>query len=716
MHAPPQRTPFTVTRHARAVGLLAGMLLAGCASSVPSGSYGVSSIELEGAEHVDDASLKACLATHPRERFGFTIGSARDPRCGVPPFDAWRAPVELWAWPWTDWPVWNETAFERDIERVERWYVARGYYDARVVNVGIARDEDDQEVDLTLRVDEGEPVLIVRLQVRGMEALEAPLQRAILDALELEVGEPFDEALYDRSKRQLLEVMHEASHARAIVSGAVSIDPDKKLARVELTTVPGPKCTFGDVIVEGNGSLPDTPIRAAADVPRGAPFSLSQMRDARRAVTALGPFASVRVEHHLRPDSPVADVLIRVLPARRLRFGVGVGIESGGIYSQDAEEATGDSFAQWDVHLLGKIEHKNFLGGMRRLRIEERPRLIFDDPFPGATRTALGNRLTVELRQPGFVEPRTTLVGRTRWDRGPDPYGSRFLRHDVVAGAGPERFFFGGKLLLGSSINVDLFMPDQARPYPSTQVTYLHHRARVDLRDDPRNTRRGSYYAIGVQHTTKVLPTDWEYLRLTGDARGYMRLPAGMVLAGRMRLGLMEILSTNISVPEDPPDCDFDAESMDDCERNVFLDNLASYGPLRHRLRGGGHNSVRGYAPNRLGDVEILDGRLLSGGLRQWEASAELRVPITLSFGAAFFVDVGDVARAKRYRLDHPQTSLGIGLRYRTIVGPLRFDAAFAPGGLQTIGSDDRIRTNVSRSTLLGIGDGSLHITIGEAF
>ena len=75
--------------------------------------------------------------------------------------------------------------------------------------------------------------------------------------------------------------------------------------------------------------------------------------------------------------------------------------------------AAGDSFAQWDVHLLGKVEHKNFLGGMRRLRIEERPRLIFDDPFPGSTRTALGNRLTVELRQPGFVEPRTTLVGRT---------------------------------------------------------------------------------------------------------------------------------------------------------------------------------------------------------------------------------------------------------------------------------------------------------------
>ncbi len=694
----------------------------GCASAIPAGSYGVSALEVEGTEKLDDEALKACLATYPRERFGITFGSAPDPQCGVPPFDASRAPVELWAWPWTEWPIWNETAFERDIERVERWYAARGYYSARVVGIGVDRDEEDREVEITLRVDEGEPVVIMRSQVLGIDHLDSAVKEAAEAAVELREGDAFDEALYDRSKRGVLEVLQEASYARATVSGRVTVDPERKLARVEITAVPGPACVFGDVIVQGNGRLPAEPIRAAADIERGVPFSLSGLRDARRAVSGLGPFASVRVEHHLRPDTPVADVLVRVLPARRLRFGVGVGIESGGIYSQEETgEGTGDSFAQWDVHLLGKVEHKNFLGGMRRLRIEDRPRLIFDDPFPSTARGAFGNRLTIELRQPAFLEPRTTLVGRARWDRGPDPYGSRFLRHDVVAGAGPERFFLGGKLLLASSINLDVFFPDENRPYPPTEVAYLYHRARVDLRDDPRNTTRGSYFALGVQHTAKVLPTDWEYLRLTGDARGYVPLPMGMVLAGRVRLGLMEVLSESISRTDPPEECAFDPDTLDaatraTCEESAFLENLAAYGPLRHRLRGGGHNSVRGYEPNRLGDVEIIDGRLLSGGLRQWEASAELRVPITLSFGAAFFVDTGDVARERRYRLDHPQTSVGIGLRYRTIIGPLRFDAALAPSGLQTLGTDERTDPTIGTSSLFGIGDGSLHLTIGEAF
>jgi outer membrane protein insertion porin family/translocation and assembly module TamA len=132
-------------------------------------------------------------------------------------------------------------------------------------------------------------------------------------------------------------------------------------------------------------------------------------------------------------------------------------------------------------------------------------------------------------------------------------------------------------------------------------------------------------------------------------------------------------------------------------------------------LRGGGSNSVRGYAPNTLGDVELLDGRLITGGLRLWETSLELRVPITQSFGTVFFVDAGDVSRSTSYRLDHPQTSLGIGLRYRTIVGPLRLDFAAAPPGLQVFGKDERVRTGVEQSTWLGI-DGAVSFTIGEAF
>jgi outer membrane protein assembly factor BamA len=708
------------------LGLFA-LAAAGCGASIPDGSYGVSSVKIRGTKPFDDEAVKACLATFERERFEFVLGGAAAPQCGVPPFDATRLPVRLWSWPWTDWPVFNQTAFDRDLDRIERWYRARGYYDARVVDADVERDEEARRVDVSLTVEPGEPLLMVRIELDSTEPLDPEVMDALHAVIELTLGEPFDEALYDRSKRRIVEVLHEASYARGAVLGTASVDPVQKIARVAFTVVPGPSCRFGEVTVEGNGDLPAVPILAAAALESGMPFSLSALRDARFAIFGLGPFASVEIEHRLRPGTDIVDAVIRVTPARMVRFGVGVGMSVGGLYAQEDETGEG-GFAQWDVHLLGKFEHRNFLGGMRSLRIEDRPRLIFDEVFPNARCPEsphcprLGNLLTLELRQPAFGEARTTLVARGRWDLGPDPYGGRFLRDDIVVGVGPERRFFEGKLLLSSSVNLDLFMPRQEfEPYPMTELLYLHHVAQLDLRDDPRRTRRGSYFALGVQHGGYFLPSDWDYVRITQDSRGYISLGGGFVLAGRLRLGLVEITGQSVSSPT--------ADQMAAAGPNQprFQNDLETFGPLRHRLRGGGPNSVRGYRPNELGDVQLVDGRLISGGLRQWEASVELRAPITESLGGVLFVDAGDVARVKRFRFEYPQPSFGLGLRYHTIVGPLRLDFAFAPKALQTIGEDERERLVVDEngnvmegvfpeSTLFGIEGGAVSFTIGESF
>ena len=709
------------TRPQGAGGRLAGLLLlaaTACGQTIPAGKHGVRSLELQGVARVDDAAIKACLATYPRERFGVSLGSEPAPECGRPPFDASRVPIELWAWPWTQWPLFDPSAFERDLDRLERWYRARGYYDARVVATEELRDRDEPVIDLAILVEEGEPVLITRLDVTGLQQLRGSLRDELRAAVELELGDPFDEALYERSKEALLKALQEASYARAQVRGQVEINPDLRLARVHIEVETGPPCRFGRVRVTGQGELPADPIWGAADIQQGAPYSLSAMTDARRAIWALGPFASVELESVLREDSDVVDVLVNVVPGRMLRFGLGVGITAGDrTLSDTTVESEGSATAEWDVHLLGKVEHRNLFGGMRRLRIEERPKLIFPHQFPGISGDpsvpagdggntsgdpTLGNLLLVDFAQPAFGEPRTTLRARARWDLGPDPFRGGFFRSDVVAVLGPERRFFAGRLLLSVRLNLNLFLPDQElRPYPSYQVGYVQYAMQLDMRDDPRHTREGSFFSLDVQHAGLLLPSDWDYVRIIAEMRGYLSLPAGMVLAGRLRAGMLFVTDTQIEAVAD--------------DSGGFIERLRTLGPLRQRLRGGGHNSVRGYRPGTLGDVVEFDGRLDSGGLRQWEASLELRAPITADFGAALFVDVGDVTRLSSFRFDHPQTTLGLGLRYHLLVGNLRLDLALAPPALQAVGRDQRIRTNITESELLGF-NGALHFTFGEAF
>src|SRR5690606_1477961 len=99
-------------------------------------------------------------------------------------------------------------------------------------------------------------------------------------------------------------------------------------------------------------------------------------------------------------------------------------------------------------------------------------------------------------------------------------------------------------------------------------------------------------------------------------------------------------------------------------------------------------------------------------------ASLEVRLPITPNLGTVLFADMGDVSRQPEFRLDHPQTSLGLGLRYFTPVGAIRFDVGYRVPSLQVVGEQD-LRYPGSRDTLVDFGlfrfPGAVHITLGEA-
>ncbi len=92
-------------------------------------------------------------------------------------------------------------------------------------------------------------------------------------------------------------------------------------------------------------------------------------------------------------------------------------------------------------------------------------------------------------------------------------------------------------------------------------------------------------------------------------------------------------------------------------------------------FRAGGDDSVRGYAYRSLGPT--VDGALLSGRVLL-TGSVEVARPISDRFpslwGAAF-IDAGNAA--DHWKNLHPVLGYGLGLRWRSPVGPLRMDVAY---------------------------------------
>jgi translocation and assembly module TamA len=92
-------------------------------------------------------------------------------------------------------------------------------------------------------------------------------------------------------------------------------------------------------------------------------------------------------------------------------------------------------------------------------------------------------------------------------------------------------------------------------------------------------------------------------------------------------------------------------------------------------FRAGGDESVRGYAYRSLGPV--VDG-VVTSGRSLLTASAEVQHPITPRLPAlwgAAFVDAGNAA--ERFGNLHPKVGVGVGVRYRSPVGPLQLDVAY---------------------------------------
>ena len=103
----------------------------------------------------------------------------------------------------------------------------------------------------------------------------------------------------------------------------------------------------------------------------------------------------------------------------------------------------------------------------------------------------------------------------------------------------------------------------------------------------------------------------------------------------------------------------------------VSLDAL----PRDQRLYVGGGGSVRGYGYQKAGPLDIFGKPI--GGLSSLETGIELRTRITDTIGIANFLEGGTV-----YDKSFPQFNkrlfwgTGIGVRYYSPLGPVRFDIA----------------------------------------
>jgi outer membrane protein insertion porin family/translocation and assembly module TamA len=332
-----------------------------------------------------------------------------------------------------------------------------------------------------------------------------------------------------------------------------------------------------------------------------------------------------------------------------------------------------------ESHLRVGWEHRNFLGGMRRFSIEARPGLTYFPTrigrFEAPTRLLPENRIHSELRQPSFIEGRTT--GFIAGDYGifpllyplPDdaiPEEERIIGyHEVKASVGLERSFFSHHVLVRPSYNWQANFPftyqgDRPEGLDQVRVSFPELFGVIDYRDDPLDPTKGVYFSNSLQVAGFVFGGTVSDVRVRPEARFYLPLAKGVTLATRVTTGFLfpadygETLGPDVGLTETNPE---DPRVIRDQHKLLFR-AFYSGGPNSNRgypYRGvGPHGPVGFLVPT--GQNCALNGRSVDelpgvcirplGGLTLWEASMEVRFPIAGPVDGATFVDASDVTRS----------------------------------------------------------------------
>src|SRR5437867_5643972 len=282
--------------------ILCLVLVAAAASACKDeGTIQVHSLKFQGVKNVDAGRLKSALATKE---------------------SSWI--------PWGKKRYFDRSRFDADLKRIKAFYADRGYQDARVTGFDVKLNDKQDQVDLTVTIDEGEPVKVAAIEFAGFDVIPSNHLDDLKKRMPLKVGEPRDRQLVVTTHEMALNELRDHGYPYAKVSTGEEDGPTGKEATVTFTAEPAKLAYIGPIEIAGNKSVSDNVIRRELTFKPGDLYRRSIVQESQRRLYNLELFQFANIEP-LNVEQQPENVPMRVTVAegnhQRVHFGVGYGSE-----------------------------------------------------------------------------------------------------------------------------------------------------------------------------------------------------------------------------------------------------------------------------------------------------------------------------------------------------------------------------------------------------
>jgi len=464
-----------------------------------------------------------------------------------------------------------------------------------------------------------------RAMVRSLEVAGPPLPpssdgKGPLE-LPLRVDTPYRLLDVARSRETLVSVWRRAGHLDARVRPEVTLSEARDEASVRLVVEPGPRTLVEHLVLAGLDRTRATTVEREMVLRPAEPFSFERVLESQRRLSGLGIFERVTIAELDPERTRHRDVVVSVQEAPRTTWSWGVG------------------WSEQD-RLRGSVAlTRRNLGGLGRTAS------MF------ARASFRGSRFLLNLREPWLFGRRLDSSATAFWEEQDRP-SFDYNRKGSFVQAGRTldsrtslilRYVYQDTRVF----NIEVPIEELDRQYRTYAVSGPSASVIFDTRDDPLEPKRGIFLGADLQLSLQALG-GVSYLKGFFQATSVRRLRSDLVFVLSARLGLAG------SFGGEPP----------------LL-------PLPERFFAGGDYGPRGFPVDGLGPKVVgADGqRYPTGGNAVALGGAELRYNFSRAFQLASFLDNGNVfLEARSLTLSRLRWSAGLGLRYRTPIGPVRLD------------------------------------------
>jgi outer membrane protein insertion porin family len=516
---------------------------------------------------------------------------------------------------------------------IELLYESHGFPETKVE---LYLQKENEKIKPVLSIQEGRQEKIRQISITGMQSFQ---EDVLLDQISSIPGGAFFEPDIQKDIEELKRFYLNQGF-RGTEIDAVVQPTDASLYSVRFQVEEGRRIQVENVIIMGYEATRKNTISRELLLEEGDYAQYDAILGTKRNLERLGIFTEVKIDE-IPISSDSVNLLVNVREGSRNYVGFGLGLES---------KNKPRTFAVWDneYRLRGTAEYIRY------------------NVFGSAAQASLVGQVSLRetrgvfsWRQPYFFGlPLETYlnVWVERESRTSFTYeGSGISLTTVKSISEKENMDFLTTLKYAERIITELNFIDKSEidrrfyPFSTTSISgsYIWEK-----RDDPFNPTKGFFFSSALEWAFPYFKTESDFLKTFNKFQCYAPILPGLTLGSTVRLGV--------------------------AKGSV---------PVYERFFAGGSSSFRGAEYDELGPKDPESDKAI-GGKALLLFNFELTFPIVSTlkdlYGSIFY-DKGNVFSArKQLSLVGLQDALGLGLRYRTPLGPVRLEVAWnldAPPG-----------------------------------